>query len=85
MKEELGNLKRIVNFSNVEKDSLRLPNLEGIKKITRDQKDDLRSSHNWGNSDAQLNKSGAWMPNASIKSFITNPGSIAYSSKLSIT
>ena len=85
MKEELGNLKRIVNFSNVEKDSLRLPNLEGIKKITRDQKDDLRSSHNCGNSDAQLNKSGAWMPNASIKSFITNPGSIAYSSKLSIT
>lgn len=81
LKEELTNLKKIANLPSSEKDSLRFPEAEVIHKIHKEPKDDLKSSQKWGNNEGQFNNSSSWMPNASIKSFITNPGSINYSSR----
>lgn len=90
LKEEITQLKKQINLTGGQ-----IPTNTKLSHVKdgRDQWGTTSAANNstpshpkleqkWGQSDSGLQKSGSWIPNTAIKSFIINPADTLYSSNL---
>lgn len=88
LKEEITLLRKQMNFHG---DQIPAPSKISHAKISNENWGTTSGASNsitqqpkfeqkWGQADSGLHKSGSWVPNSAIKSFIINPADTLYSS-----
>lgn len=88
LKEEITLLKKQMNLQGGQILAPgKISHVKGVNEpwgtnsgVSNSQAQQPKSEQKWGQGDSGLHKSGSWVPNSAIKSFIINPADTLYSS-----